>query len=91
MADTGSIQLTVRPDGVAVLTLDQPDSRANLLSKPLWAELEAALIPLAGVIKPEPWLDSNFSARWLPARPGRWPVALMRGPIRRQPKPLEQK
>jgi enoyl-CoA hydratase/carnithine racemase len=47
MADTGSIRLAVRPDGVAVLTLDQPDRRANLLSKQLWAELEAALIPLA--------------------------------------------
>ncbi|HVK17670.1 MAG TPA: enoyl-CoA hydratase-related protein [Fimbriiglobus sp.] len=47
MADTGSIQLAVHPDGVAVLTLDQPDSRANLLSKSLWAELEAALLPLA--------------------------------------------
>lgn len=46
MADTGSIRLAVRPDGVAVLTLDQPDSRAILLSKRLWAELEAALIPL---------------------------------------------
>ena len=47
MADTGAIRLAVRPDGVAVLTLDQPDSRANLLSTRLWAELEAALVPLA--------------------------------------------
>ncbi len=48
MADTGSIRLDVRPDGVAVLTLDQPGSRANILSKQLWSELEAALVPLAG-------------------------------------------
>ncbi len=48
MADTpGSIRLDTRPDGVAVLTLDQPGSRANVLSKQLWAELEAALVPLA--------------------------------------------
>ncbi len=47
MADTGSIRPAVRPDGVAVHTLDQPDSRANILSKPLWAELEAALVALA--------------------------------------------
>lgn len=47
MADTGSIRLAVRPDGVAVLTFDQPGSRANLLTKALWSELEAALLPLA--------------------------------------------
>jgi enoyl-CoA hydratase/carnithine racemase len=49
MADTGtgSIRLDTRPDGVAVLTLDQPGSRANILTKKLWAELEAALVLLA--------------------------------------------
>jgi enoyl-CoA hydratase/carnithine racemase len=47
MADTTAIRLDVRPDGVAVLTLDQPGSRANILSKQLWSELEAALVSLA--------------------------------------------
>jgi enoyl-CoA hydratase/carnithine racemase len=41
-----AIRLEERPDRVAVLTLDQPNSRANILSAGLWAELEAALTPL---------------------------------------------
>ena len=40
------VRLEERPDRVAVLTLDQPNSRANILSAGLWAELEAALAPL---------------------------------------------
>ncbi len=42
-----AIRTDFRPDGVAVLTFDQPGSRANILSKPLWTEFEAALTPLA--------------------------------------------
>ncbi|WP_439631603.1 enoyl-CoA hydratase-related protein [Gemmata sp.] len=38
-----ALQLAVRPDGVAVLTFDQPGSRANVLTADLWAEFEAAL------------------------------------------------
>jgi enoyl-CoA hydratase/carnithine racemase len=38
-----SIRLTTRPDSVAVLTFDQPGSRANVLTTELWTELEAAL------------------------------------------------
>jgi enoyl-CoA hydratase/carnithine racemase len=41
-----AVRLEERPDRVAVLTLDQPNSRANILSAGLWAELEAALTPL---------------------------------------------
>src|SRR5262249_11996695 len=37
-----SITITHRPDGVAVLTLDQPNSRANVLSTQLWNDLDAA-------------------------------------------------
>lgn len=32
-----------RPDGVAVLTFDTPNSRANILSEAVWLELRAAL------------------------------------------------
>ncbi len=41
-----AIRLEERSDRVVVLTLDQPNSRANILSAGLWAELEAALAPL---------------------------------------------
>jgi enoyl-CoA hydratase/carnithine racemase len=44
----GAIRVEGRPDRVAVLTIDQPDGRANVLSAGLWAELEAALASLAG-------------------------------------------
>jgi enoyl-CoA hydratase/carnithine racemase len=37
------LQLTVRPDYVAVLTLDQPGSKANVLTAAMWSELEAAV------------------------------------------------
>ena len=43
-----AVRLDVRPDRVAVLTLDQPGGRANLLTLALWQELDAALAPLAG-------------------------------------------
>lgn len=43
----GAVQLAVRPDSVAVLTFDQPGSRANVLTAELWAEFEAALDALA--------------------------------------------
>lgn len=42
-----AIRIEFRPDGYAVLTFDQPGSRANILSKQLWTEFEAALTPLA--------------------------------------------
>jgi len=38
-----SIRLTTRPDSVAVLTFDQPNSKANILTTELWQELEATL------------------------------------------------
>jgi enoyl-CoA hydratase/carnithine racemase len=41
MADTLSV--SHRPDGVAVLTFDQPNSRANVLSRTVWEELWSAL------------------------------------------------
>lgn len=41
-----AVRLEERPDRVAVLTLDQPNGRANVLSAGLWAELEAAVTPL---------------------------------------------
>jgi enoyl-CoA hydratase/carnithine racemase len=42
-----ALPLAVRPDGVAVLTFDQPGSRANILTADLWAEFEASLDALA--------------------------------------------
>lgn len=39
--------VAVRPDAVAVLTFDQPDSRANVLSRELWTEFGDALAALA--------------------------------------------
>jgi len=38
-----SIIITHRDDGVAVLTFDQPESRANVLSTQLWNDLDAAV------------------------------------------------
>jgi enoyl-CoA hydratase/carnithine racemase len=42
-----TLSLDVRPDGVAVLTFDQPGSKANVLTDQVWAELEAAIDSLA--------------------------------------------
>lgn len=42
-----AITVRVRPDAVAVLTFDQPDSRANVLSRELWSEFGDALAALA--------------------------------------------
>ena len=42
-----AVTVELRPDGVAVLTIDQPGSRANVLTSQLWTDLEAALTPLA--------------------------------------------
>jgi enoyl-CoA hydratase len=42
-----SVTLTVRPDRVALLLVDQASSRANILTKPLWEELSEALSQLA--------------------------------------------
>lgn len=38
-----ALRLDIRPDGVGVLTFDQPNSRANILTRPLWEELHATL------------------------------------------------
>ena len=38
-----AIHLTTRPDAVAVLTIDQPGSRANVLTAELWKELESTI------------------------------------------------
>jgi len=37
------LHLARRPDGVAVLTFDTPNSRANVLTRAVWDELDAAL------------------------------------------------
>lgn len=42
-----AVRVTVRPDAVAVLTVDQPGSTVNVLAPALWAELEAAVDALA--------------------------------------------
>lgn len=42
-----AITVAVRPDAVAVLTFDQPDSRANVLSRELWSAFGDALAALA--------------------------------------------
>ncbi len=39
-----SLRLLMRPDGIAVLTVDQPGSRANVLTRALWDELHAVLL-----------------------------------------------
>lgn len=38
-----AVRVAVRPDRVAVLTIDQPGARVNVLTVALWDELEAAL------------------------------------------------
>jgi enoyl-CoA hydratase/carnithine racemase len=38
-----AIKLVTRPDGVAVLTFDQPGSKANVLTADLWTEFESVL------------------------------------------------
>ncbi len=43
-----AVAVAERPDGVAVLTLDQPGARANVLTPALWDELGAAVAALAG-------------------------------------------
>lgn len=40
---SSSVQLAHRPDAVAVLTFDQPNSRANILTRQVWDELSGAL------------------------------------------------
>lgn len=44
-----SISLTCRDDGVAVLTFDQPGSRANILSPAVWSDLASALAEAASL------------------------------------------
>ncbi|HEY1858948.1 MAG TPA: 3-hydroxyacyl-CoA dehydrogenase NAD-binding domain-containing protein [Gemmataceae bacterium] len=43
-----ALSLNVRPDGIAVLTFDQPGSRANTLGQAVQGEFEAALAQLRG-------------------------------------------
>jgi enoyl-CoA hydratase/carnithine racemase len=42
-----AVQLVVRPDSVAVVTLDQPGRKANVLSAGLWDDFEAVIDSLA--------------------------------------------
>jgi enoyl-CoA hydratase len=42
-----AIHLAIRPDAVAVLTLDQPGSKANVLTDELWSELETVVDSLS--------------------------------------------
>lgn len=42
-----AITIDTRPDGVAVLTFDQPGSKANVLTRELWTEFGNALTGLA--------------------------------------------
>ena len=42
-----AITVTTRPDGVAVLTFDQPGSKANVLTRDLWTEFGESLAALA--------------------------------------------
>lgn len=44
---TPAVRLDTRPDAVAVLTIDQPESKVNVLTPALVAELEAAVDSLA--------------------------------------------
>jgi enoyl-CoA hydratase/carnithine racemase len=46
-----AITVTERPDGVAVLTFDQPGSKANVLTRELWTEFGAALAALRSDLK----------------------------------------
>src|SRR5437764_15403367 len=40
---TSAVRTEIRPDNVAVLTIDQPGSKVNILTSELWTELEAAI------------------------------------------------
>jgi enoyl-CoA hydratase len=40
---SSSVTLSVRPDGVAVLLVDQPASRANILTSATWIDLNSAI------------------------------------------------
>ncbi|MDB5307010.1 MAG: fadJ 1 [Gemmataceae bacterium] len=42
-----AVRVDVRPDTVAVLAIDQPGSRVNVLTQELWTELESAIDALA--------------------------------------------
>src|SRR5690348_11773221 len=42
-----TVRLDARPDGVAVLTFDQPGGKANVLTPQTWSDFEAALDQLA--------------------------------------------
>jgi enoyl-CoA hydratase/carnithine racemase len=42
-----AVRLSFRPDAVAVLTIDQPESRVNVLTQSLWTELEETVDSLA--------------------------------------------
>jgi enoyl-CoA hydratase/carnithine racemase len=46
-----AITVTERPDGVAVLTFDQPGSKANVLTRELWTEFGDALAALRSDLK----------------------------------------
>jgi enoyl-CoA hydratase/carnithine racemase len=46
-----AITVTERPDGVAVLTFDQPGSKANVLTRELWTEFGATLTALRSDLK----------------------------------------
>jgi enoyl-CoA hydratase/carnithine racemase len=43
-----SVTVDTRPDGVAVLTFDQPGGKANVLTTQTWSDFEAAVDQLAG-------------------------------------------
>jgi len=45
-ASSPSLSLDIRSDNVAVITIDQPKGRANVLSSQLWTELASTLSPL---------------------------------------------
>ncbi|MCZ2341423.1 MAG: enoyl-CoA hydratase/isomerase family protein [Bacteroidales bacterium] len=42
------IAIENRPDGVAVIRLDQPESRVNVLTSAMWSALEDVLVTLSG-------------------------------------------
>lgn len=41
--DTSSVRIEFRSDGVAVLTIDQPGEKVNVLTEQLWLDLEVAI------------------------------------------------
>jgi enoyl-CoA hydratase len=45
--NSSSVHVDIRSDGVAVFTLDQPNSKVNVLTEQLWTDLEAAIDSLA--------------------------------------------